>query len=68
MSEKTICLRKDGHWYVISSAAGDEREILLTILEYAENRKYNIGKDEVLALLDQLGYELDVQQNYGVAS
>lgn len=68
MSEKTIVLRKDGHWYVISSATGDEREILLAILEYAENRKYNIGKDEVLALLDQLGYALDVQQNYGLSA
>ncbi|MFW5857217.1 MAG: hypothetical protein ACOCX4_05000 [Planctomycetota bacterium] len=63
MSDKTIVLKKDGHWYVINSATGDEREILLTILEYAENRRYNISKDEVLALVEKLGYELDVHEN-----
>ncbi|MBN1256564.1 MAG: hypothetical protein JXA52_02530 [Planctomycetes bacterium] len=68
MSDKTIVLKKDGHWYVINSAEGDEREILLTIIEYAENRKYNITKNEVLALIEKLGYELDIHNSFGVAS
>jgi hypothetical protein len=67
MSDKTIILKKDGHWYIINSAAGDEREILLTLLEYVENRKYNISKSEVLALIEKLGYSLDVHQNFGIA-
>lgn len=67
MSDKTIVLKKDGHWYIINSASGDEREILLTVLEYAENRKYNISKNEVLALIEKLGYEVDVHKNFGLA-
>jgi transcription antitermination factor NusG len=66
MTDKTIVLKKDGHWYVISSSTGDEREILLTILEYAENRKYNIAKSEVLSLIEKLGYELDVHEDFGL--
>ena len=68
MNSKTIVLRKDDHWYVINSLAGNEREILLTVLEYAERRSYNIRKDEVLALASQLGYEIDIQENLELAS
>ncbi|MFH0910076.1 MAG: hypothetical protein V1918_00990 [Planctomycetota bacterium] len=68
MSDKTIVLKKDGHFYIINSATGDEREILLTILEYSENRKYNISRNEVLALIKELGYELEVYQNFGMVS
>jgi transcription antitermination factor NusG len=68
MSEKTIILKKDHHWFVINSSSGDEREILLTILEYAENQRYNICKDEVLTLIEKLGYQLDVHQNFNLAS
>ena len=63
MSEKSIVLKKDGHWYIINSSTGDEKEILLTILEYAENKRYNINKSEVMNLIDKLGYEIDVHQN-----
>ncbi|GEM_PF-1634399 len=68
MSDKTIVLKKDGHHYILRSASGDEREILLTILEYAENRRYNIGKNEVMALLRKLGYQVSVHKDFGVAS
>lgn len=68
MSEKSIILKKDGHWYIINSSAGDEKEILLTILEYAENKKYNINQNEVMSLIDKLGYEIDIHNNLGLAS
>lgn len=67
MSAKTIVLRKDGHWYVISSSEGDEREILLKLLEYAENRTYNIGRREVVDLIEKLGYTLEIHNNLGMA-
>jgi hypothetical protein len=60
MGEKTIVLRKGEQWYVITSHQGDEREILLTLLEYAEQRKYDIQRSEVLQLIDRLGWKLEV--------
>jgi hypothetical protein len=66
--EKTMILKKSGHWYVINSSSGNEKEILLTILEYAENKKYNISENEVMHLIDKLGYELDSFNDMGIAS
>ncbi len=63
MSDKTMVLRKEGHWYVINSQNGDEREILLTLLEYAEQRKYDIARGEVVDLIGQLGWQLEVHDN-----
>ncbi len=67
MQDKTLVLRKDAHWYVISSAQGDEREILLALLEYAEEETYNIERDEVMDLVDQLGYRLEVHEDLTAA-
>jgi hypothetical protein len=63
MEEKTIVLRKGAHWYILNSSAGDEQEILLTLLEYAEQRTYNIDRADVLALIDRLGWSLEVHEN-----
>ena len=60
MPEKTIVLRKNGHWYVINSRNGDEQEIILTLIELAENRKYDINISEVNSLMDQLGWRIEV--------
>lgn len=63
MNERTIVLRKRGHWYVVNSRSGDEREALLTLLEHAENRRYEIGRDDVIELIRELGWELEVHDN-----
>lgn len=60
MTDKTIVLRKKGHWYVLNSRTGDEREIILALLEYAESEKYDIGLEEVYPLMEQLGWSLEV--------
>lgn len=67
MSDKTIVMRKAGHWYVINSETGDEKEMLLTLLQYSENKEYNIEQTDVLSLADQLGWEIDVYPNVGAA-
>ena len=60
MFEKTIVLRKKDHWYVLNSRTGDEKEILLALMEYSERKKYDIAEDEVYALMEQLGWKLEV--------
>ena len=60
MYDKTIVLRKNGHWYVINSQTGDEREIILALMEFAEQEKYDISVDEVYSLMEQLGWKLEV--------
>jgi hypothetical protein len=60
MREKTMVLRKNGHWYVLNSNSGDEREILLTLMEYAEQERYDISRDDVYKLMERLGWRLDV--------
>lgn len=63
MNERTIVLRKGGHWYVVNSREGDEREVLLTLLEHAENRRYAIDRDDVVRLIHELGWELEVHDS-----
>lgn len=60
MTDKTVVLRKKGHWYVLNSRTGDEREIILALLEYAEQEKYDISASEVYQLMDKLGWKLEV--------
>ncbi len=60
MFEKTIVLRKNGHWYVLNSRTGDEREIILALMEYAEQETYDIELAEVYSLMEQLGWKLEV--------
>lgn len=60
MPDKTIVLRKNGHWYVLNSGNGDEKEIILALLEYVEQQKYDISPREVDSLIDQLGWKLEV--------
>ncbi|MCC8190125.1 MAG: hypothetical protein LIP77_05730 [Planctomycetes bacterium] len=60
MYEKTVVLRKKGHWYVLNSRTGDEREIILTLMEYADQQKYDINRDEVYSLMEKLGWKLEV--------
>ena len=60
MYDKTIVLRKNGHWYVLNSRTGDEREIILALMEYAEQEKYDIQPGEVYDLMEQLGWKLEV--------
>ena len=60
MREKTLVLRKNGHWYVLNSNKGDEREILLALMEYAEEEHFDIEAGEVYSLMEQLGYRLEV--------
>jgi hypothetical protein len=67
MEEKTIVLKKNGHWYILNSCAGDEREILHALLEYSEQQEYDIERSDVVELIHQLGYELEVHNNLNVA-
>ena len=60
MREKTIVLRKNGHWYVLNSQNGDEKEIILALMEYAEREKYDIRPAEVYSLMEQLGWKMEV--------
>ncbi|MDR3210648.1 MAG: hypothetical protein LBU79_01880 [Planctomycetota bacterium] len=60
MYEKTLVLRKDGHWYVLNSQSGDEREIILALMEYAEKEQYDILPEEVYSLMEQLGWKLEI--------
>ncbi|MDR1612066.1 MAG: hypothetical protein LBT97_04700 [Planctomycetota bacterium] len=60
MYEKTVVLRKNGHWYVLNSQTGDEREIILALMEYAERKTYDIEMEEVYDLMKQLGWKLEV--------
>ncbi len=57
---KTIVLRKDDHWYVINSGSGDEKEILLALIEYSEQQVYNIQRGEVDKLITELGWEVQI--------
>ena len=59
MSGKTLVLRKAGHWYVVNSGRGDERELLLALLEHAEQKVYDISPEEVHRLLAELGWKLE---------
>lgn len=59
MFDKTLVLRKKGHWYVLNSRTGDEREIILTLMEYAEQEQFDIKLDEVYSLMEQLGWKLE---------
>lgn len=67
MVKKTIVLRKEDHWYIISSQDGDESKMLLTLLEYSQKERYNIEPDEVYELLDRLGWEVEVYDRRGAA-
>ena len=58
--DKTIVLRKNGHWYVLNSRTGNEREIILALMEYAEQEHFEIEIDEVYSLMEQLGWKLEV--------
>ncbi len=58
MLSRTIVLRKGDHWYALTSRDGDEESILLTLLEYAEQRRFNIRREEVFELIDRLGWRL----------
>ena len=60
MRDKTIVLRKNGHWYVLNSRTGDEREIILALMEYAEQEEYNINLCEVYELMEKLGWKMEV--------
>ncbi|MDR1535306.1 MAG: hypothetical protein LBU64_09445 [Planctomycetota bacterium] len=60
MLEKTMIMRKKGYWYVLNSNSGDEKGILLTLLEYAEHEHFNIGRDDVYTLMEKLGWKLEV--------
>ncbi len=60
MRDKTIVLRKQGHWYVLNSRTGDEKEIILALMEYAEQQTYDISRDDVYNLMDRLGWKLEV--------
>lgn len=60
MHDKTIVLRKNGHWYVLNSSTGDEREIILALMEYAEQERFDIEPEEVYSLMEQLGWRLEV--------
>ncbi len=59
MNDKTLVLRKQGHWYVLNSRTGDEREILLALMEYAEQETYGVSLDEVYGLMERLGGRLE---------
>ena len=65
---KTIVLRKDGHWFIINSKDGNPRDIILTLLEYSENKRYSIGKEDVSTLCEKLGYSLEIHENIDLAS
>lgn len=67
MTGKCMILRKGSHWYVVNSQDGDERAILLTILEYAEHDSYNIEQEDLLPLIDRLGWTLEIHDNLGAA-
>ena len=67
MADKTIVLRKDDQWYVVTSHDGDEREVLLALLEYTEQQCYNIEREEVLQLIDRLGWRVEIHQNLSAA-
>ncbi len=58
--EKTIVLKKNGHWYVLNSRTGNECEIILALMEYAEQEHYDIAPGEVYSLMEQLGWKLEV--------
>ncbi len=60
MREKTIVLRKNGHWYVLNSRNGDEKEIILALMEYAEEEQYDIEPREVYDLMEKLGWKMEV--------
>ncbi|MCC8167278.1 MAG: hypothetical protein LIQ31_14335 [Planctomycetes bacterium] len=60
MREKTIVLRKNGHWYVLNSRNGDEKEIILALMEYAEEEQYDIEPQEVYDLMEKLGWKMEV--------
>ena len=60
MRDKTMVLRKNGHWYVLTSASGDEREIILALLEYSEQERYDISRDDVYRLMERLGWRLEI--------
>jgi len=59
MSGKTLVLRKAGHWYVANSGQADERELLLALLEHAEQKVYAIYPEEVYPLLTELGWKVE---------
>lgn len=67
MSEKTIVLRKGDHWYVISSSEGDQNEIMLALLEYAEQETYNIDREDVTDLVNELGWQMEIHDNLSAA-
>lgn len=60
---KTIVLRKGDQWYIFNSKDGDEREILMTLLNLAEEELYAFDRSDVMQLIEQLGWKLETHEN-----
>lgn len=62
----TIVLRKKAHWFIVG--APNERDarsaLVLSLLEYAEKRSFDVALDDVESLARDLGWTLDQRRGF----
>ncbi len=60
---RTIVLRKADQWYIFNSQDGDERQILIALLNLSEQELDKFEGEDVFKMVESLGWRLEVYQN-----
>lgn len=55
---KTVVLRKSSHWYVLNTTESNEKEIILALIEHAEQDTFQVNTSEVYQLAESLGWTI----------
>ena len=66
MHADTMVLRKDGHWFVVGAPPDRESRLslVLSLLEHAEHRVFEVELREVDRLAADLGWTLDFRRGF----
>jgi len=66
MNADTLVLRKEGHWFVVGAPPerSARQALVLSLLEHAEQRAFDIELGEVDRLALDLGWQVDWRRGY----
>ena len=66
MASETLVLRKQDHWFVIGVPPERDRRqaIILSLLEHAEQRSFDVELRDVDNLAKELGWTLDCRRGF----
>ena len=70
MQTDTLVLRKEGHWFVLGAPPERNRrqEMILSLLQVAESRSFDVDLDQVDDLARSLGWTTAIRRgNLGAA-